>query len=147
MAPEFLDLPNLPHVTSDIWDERVDPRAQDVWAFAITLWAVILPSYTAVLDSEIGPVLPLEYLNTFPATEMSSEVPYIWQLKKDLGARFNDMSKLEGITYTTLLPDLIQGMTAFDVTQRLRIADVAMYNLLLDRNESGSDTSAGESDA
>ena len=152
MAPEFLNLPSIPHVTSDIWDDRVDPRGQDIWAFAITMWSCILPNHpTAVIDAEIGPVLPMEYMHTFPdVAMMSSMMPFLWQTERDLGARFVAMCKIEGVTITTPLANLIRGMTAFNVTQRLCIADVATFNLLRSRNDSSSgsdDTSTGESDA
>ena len=126
VAPEFLDLPYFPHVSSDRRDDRFDPRAQDIWTFGLTIWDCLRPSVVPVFEHEIFEVLPFEYCQSYKNDYIDRKSIHLWRYDKNLLNRFQSLL-LQGQELGEPLCTLLGGMTTFDVTQRFKIDDVLRY--------------------
>ena len=125
IAPEFLSICHDYHQIN----EWVDPRCQDIWAFALTLWDLFLPKINPFRSGELELVLPPKYNFRFANPEVQFN-DSIWLNDDNLGNRFCSLyTQKYGQLPARNLHTLMKGMTLFDHTQRMQISDITRFTL------------------
>ena len=121
IAPEFLCLTASPKSRAPLNPPSFDPRAQDMWAFGLTLWQICMHDDDPLDVYEVRDVLPRRYGGTM---DISKSTPLIWS-QTDLGDRFlHRYRQRYGVVPSGHWQWLIGGLTTFRIPARLRVKDL-----------------------